>query len=315
LAMIIDPNESVDRFCRNWDGIAPYARATIVRTEGATAAKAGAKAIVTAQGELIGWLGGGCLKGAVLRAARQAIEAGAPKLIRVRPKDRIATALDLDGVELHASSCPSKGSSDVFIEPVLPKPLLAVIGASFVAQSLAAMAEPLGFELLRALAGPGNNSALQADELLRRPGIAHAYIAVATQGSGDHTALTAALATGAPYVAFVSSPAKALAMRERLLKEGVSEDRLACLRAPAGLDIGSETPAEIALAILAEIVSLRRANRYRPMAVCSPKDASAEDAHGIKKAIGGRLGGPAISRTGSPLAEDISGCSPMLTGV
>src|SRR5271165_2157997 len=221
-----DPNESVDRFCRNWDGVAPYARATIVRTEGATAAKAGAKAIVTSEGEMIGWLGGGCLRGAVLRAARQAIKAGAPKLIRVRPKEQVTAASDQDGVELHASSCPSKGSSDVFIEPVLPKPVLAVIGASFVAASLAALAEPLGFELLRAAAEPGSNSALPLDQLSRRPGIEHAYIAVATQGMGDYAALNAALGTGAGYIAFVASPAKGRAMRERLLKDGVSEGKL-----------------------------------------------------------------------------------------
>src|SRR5271166_4072239 len=135
--MIIDPNESVDRFCRNWDGAAPYVRATIIRTEGATAAKPGAKAIVTAEGKIIGWLGGACVRGAVVRAARQAIETAVPRLIRVRPKEHITTERDVDGVELHASSCPSKGSADVFIEPVMPKCPLVVIGASYVAKAIA----------------------------------------------------------------------------------------------------------------------------------------------------------------------------------
>ena len=254
-----DPNETVESYCRNWDGAAPYVRATIVRTEGATAAKAGAKAIVTAEGELIGFVGGGCLRGAVLRAASQAIRTGEPKLIRVRPKEQIMTAADADGVELHASSCPSKGASDVFIEPVVPKPPLIVIGASYVASALAELALPLGFGLIQVAATPGSNTALPLAELPRQPGLERAFIAVATQGSGDYAALNAAMATPAPYVAFVSSPAKARAMRERLKAGGFDDAALARLHAPAGLDIGSETPSEIAVAILAEIVALRRA--------------------------------------------------------
>ncbi len=261
--MSADPDETVESFCRNWNGAAPYARATIVRTEGATAAKAGAKAIVTADGELIGFVGGGCLRGAVLRAAQQAIRSGEPRLIRVRPKEQVNGGWDADGVELHPSGCPSKGTSDVFIDPVMPKPPLIVIGASYVAQALAELAAPLGFELMQVTALPGSNAALPLAELAHQPGLERAFIAVATQGSGDYAALSDALATPAPYVAFVSSPAKAQAMRERLAREGFGETSRARLHAPAGLDIGSETPAEIALAILAEIVSLRRAKADR----------------------------------------------------
>ncbi len=260
--MSADPNESVESFCRNWNGAAPYARATVVRTEGATAAKAGAKAIVTAEGELIGFLGGGCLRGAVLRAAQQAIQTGAPKLIRVRPKEQVTSGWDADGVELHPSGCPSKGSSDVFIEPVMPKPALIVIGASYVAQALAELAPQLGFEPLQ-FAAAGSNTALPLAELSSQKRLEQAFIVVATQGAGDYAALSAAIATPAPYVAFVSSPAKAQAMRERLSRESVETASLSRLHAPAGLDIGSETPAEIALAILAEIVSLRRARANR----------------------------------------------------
>ncbi|MGO8952383.1 MAG: XdhC family protein [Rhodomicrobium sp.] len=257
--MSADPNENVESFCRNWNGAAPYARATVVRTEGATAAKAGAKAIVTAEGELIGFLGGGCLRGAVLRAAQQAIQTGAPKLIRVRPKEQVTSGRDADGVELHPSGCPSKGSSDVFIEPVMPKPALIAIGSSYVAAALAELAPQLGFELTQVAAVAGSGSALPLAELASQKRLGRAFIVVATQGAGDYAALSAAMATPSPYVAFVSSPAKAQAMRERLTKEGFDGARLARLHAPAGLDIGSETPAEIALAILAEIVSLRRA--------------------------------------------------------
>ena len=227
-------------------------------TEGATAAKAGAKAIVTFEGELIGWLGGGCLRGAVLRAAQQAIQSGTPKLIRVRPKDQVNGSRDADGVELHSSNCPSKGSSEVFIEPVLPKPPLLIIGASYVAGALAEMAPPSRLrsrssdghprkQYQRCAIGAGTPGRIGARVHCR----GHARL-------GRLPALTAALATPAPYVAFVSSPKKAQSMRERLTKDGLDAASLKRLHAPAGLDIGSETPAEIAVAILAEIVSLRR---------------------------------------------------------
>jgi xanthine dehydrogenase accessory factor len=156
-SMAADPSGNVEHFCRNWDGAAPYARATIVRTEGATAAKAGAKAIVTAEGELIGWLGGGCLRGAVLRAAQQAIKSGRPKLIRVRPKEQVSADSDADGVELYPSSCPSKGSSEVFIEPVLPKPKMIIIGASYVAKALTDLAPMLGFEAIQIADAQGSH--------------------------------------------------------------------------------------------------------------------------------------------------------------
>ncbi len=254
--MKVDPNEMVERYCRNWDGATPYARATIVHTDGATAAKAGAKAVVTSDGTLIGWIGGGCIRGAVLRAARQAMDAAVPRLIRVRPKAEVAAGFDSDGVEIHPSGCPGRGRADVFIEPVMPKPPLVIIGASHTAYALADMAAGLSVEIVP-VEGGANNAILSA--LHRLHGLDHGFIVIATQGAGDHAALTAALATDTPYVAFIASRAKVAAIRERLAAEGVSEAALARLRSPAGLSIGAKTPAEIAIAVLAEIISLRQA--------------------------------------------------------
>ncbi len=254
--MTADPNEHVESYCRNWNGVTPYARVTIVRTQGATAAKAGAKAVVTAEGELIGWIGGGCLRGSVLRAAREAIDAAAPRLIRVRPREDISAPQDADGVALYASGCPGKGGADVFIEPVMPKPPLIVVGHSQVGQALAELAPGLGFDLV--LIG-GEGRASQFPELSGKPGLERGFIVIATQGSGDHAALKAALSSAAPYVACIASRAKAEALREKLAAEGVSGDALARLRAPAGLDIGARTPSEIAVSIMAEIIAMRSA--------------------------------------------------------
>lgn len=253
--MTADPDEIVERYCRNWDGLMPYARATIVHTVGATAAKAGAKAVVTFDGELIGWIGGGCLRGAVLRAAREAMNAGAPRLIRVRPKEEIHTRQDHDGVELHPNGCPGKGRADIFIEPVMPKPPLIVIGTSHIARAVCELAAGLNVKLVPM--GSGENSPPLAG-LRERPGLERGFIVVATQGSGDHAALMSALATDAPYIAFIASRAKAETLRERLAADGVPETSLARLRAPAGLKIGAKTPAEIAISVLAEIISFRQ---------------------------------------------------------
>jgi xanthine dehydrogenase accessory factor len=248
--MTTDPNKTVEDYCRNWDGVTPYVKATIVHTEGATAAKPGAKAVVTSSGELIGWIGGGCLRGAVLRAARQAMDATAPKLIRVRPKEDVAAPRDADGVELYPSGCPSKGRADVFIEPVLPKPPLVVIGASQIAQAVADLGACLNVRIVTA----GADLALN-----KQAGLERGFIVIATQGAGDLAALKAALAANALYVSFVGSASKVRTLRERLRADGVPEPSLARLRGPAGLDIGAKTPAEIAISILAEIIQLRRA--------------------------------------------------------
>jgi len=253
--MSLDPNDTVDRYCRDWDGVTPYARATIVHTQGATAAKPGAKAVITSDGDMIGWIGGGCIRGAVLRAARQAIDAASPRLIRVRPKEQIAAQRDSDGVELHASGCPGKGHADVFIEPVMPKPPLVIIGASHTAQALAEMAGGVGLDCVP-LGRAADEAALST--LADRPGIGRGFIVIATQGSGDYAALQHALTTDAPYIAFVGSRAKAAALRERLAADGLSESVLARLRSPAGLPIRAKTPAEIAVAIIAEIISIRQ---------------------------------------------------------
>ena len=253
--MIVDPNETVERYCRDWDGRTPYARATIVHTQGMTAAKAGAKAVVTAAGELIGWIGGGCMRRAVMQAARQAMDTAAPRLIRVRPREEISAERDPDGVELHASGCPSKGRAEIFIEPIMPKPPLVIIGQSGIARALADLAASLDVEVI---ACSGWNRAAPASDWQGHAQLSQGFIIIATQGAGDTSALTAALQTDAPYIAFIASRAKAKAMRDRLATEGIPESALARLHSPAGLDIGARTASEIAIAILAEIICMRR---------------------------------------------------------
>ena len=120
-----------------------FVLATVVRTVAATAAKAGAKAIIRADGTIhSGWIGGGCARGAVLRAARDAIEDGQSRLVSVQPEDMLAelgvsAGSEREGVQFARNMCPSKGTMDIFIEPMLPSPAIVILGSSPVAVALA----------------------------------------------------------------------------------------------------------------------------------------------------------------------------------
>ncbi len=237
---------------------------TVVRTENATSAKAGAKAILTEGGEWIGYVGGACVKGAAERTAREALSAGAPKLIRVKPKENVVEQLDTDGVELHKSSCPSGGTVELFIEPTLTAPRCIICGNSPVAAALVALLNAMGYRTIHAAPVNDAHASSSADLYVASYdfgdiGISHRdFIVVATQGTRDREALRAALESDAHFVAFVGSRRKADALKAALGEKGLPADRIERLRAPAGLDIGAIEPEEIAISIIGDIVRSRR---------------------------------------------------------
>jgi xanthine dehydrogenase accessory factor len=229
----------------------PFAFATIVRTAGATAAKPGAKALLSADGTIVhGWLGGGCTRGAVRRAAVEALQSGTPQLISVAPEDLLAEkgiepGDTVDGTHFARNGCPSRGTVDIFIEPCLPMPELVVIGTSPVAQALSMLAPQFHWSV---------SSAVAQDE-----GAPQTFIVIATQGQGDLDALKSALSVDAAFVAFVGSGRKFAALAEKLHAAGVGPAKIQAVHAPAGLDLGAVTPEEIALSILAQLIRVRRA--------------------------------------------------------
>ncbi|MEZ5668291.1 MAG: XdhC family protein [Alphaproteobacteria bacterium] len=236
---------------------------TVVRTALATSAKAGAKAVVTADGTVHGFVGGGCVTGAVRRVALEAIGGGEPRLIRVKPKDEVAAAVDTDGVELHRSSCPSGGTVDLFLEPMSQPPRIAVCGASPVALALCRLARAMGNQVIAATLAEDRAKVADADRWVEgvaldglRPRDA---AVVVTQGKRDREALLAALGSAAGYVGMVGSRTKIGKLRAQIA-DAVPAERLAALRGPAGIAIGAIDPEEIALAILAEIIAVRRAD-------------------------------------------------------
>ena len=246
----------------------PFALATVVRTVSLTAAKAGAKAVISADGAISGgWIGGGCARGAVLKAAREALADGRTRLVSVQPGDlleehHVAAGELRDGILYAKNSCPSQGTMDVFIEPVLPRPQLFVCGASPVAVAMADLARRMGF-FVGVCAPAADHAAFgETDRLVDGFAVpedcVRPFVVIATQGRGDSVALKGAMKSSARYVAFVGSRKKAAALKLEMSESGISAERLAELHAPAGLDLGAITPEEIALSIVAQMVEARR---------------------------------------------------------
>lgn len=261
-----------------------FALATVVRTVSVTAAKAGAKGIIKSDGTIVaGWIGGGCARGAVLKAAREALADGQPRLISVQPEDLmgdlgVKPGDERDGVTFFKNACPSKGTMDIFVEPVLPRPHLAIFGASPVAMALAGLGRQFGYHV--SIAAPAGDFAIlpEADDVADGFVIGPSehgkrYVIVSTQGKGDEAALRAALDAEAEFIGFVGSRRKIRSLKDRFLATGADPSRLERVKAPVGLDIGAITPDEIALSILAEIVAIRRGKQRAALKVMEQETA------------------------------------------
>ncbi len=226
----------------------PFVLATVVRAERPTSARPGAKAIVTADGNFVGFVGGTCVRPAVRRESLRALADGTPRLLRISPDRPPEGAETEEGVLEEHMACVSGGALDIHLDPYLPSRRLLLAGSSPIVDSLAALGETLGMDVR--IGAPEEDLAEAATG---------AFVVVAGHGEGEWEALKAGLAGGsARYVGLVASPRRAAAVRDRLSGMGLSAAEIARLHSPAGLDIGAETPGEIALSILAQIVEDRQ---------------------------------------------------------
>ena len=241
----------------------PFAVVTVVRTADATSAKAGAKALVTASGEILGHVGGGCVQGAVCSAAAGALKSGTVATIRVKPSGEVTSAFDTDGTPLHKSGCPSGGTIELLIEPYAPPPAVVVAGASPVAAAIGRIAHVTGYRVIHAALAEDHGLIADAVRVvdgfdLAPLGLAEQdFVIIAAQGKRDLEALRAALLSPAAYVAMVASGRKARTLLDRLRDEGIDKTLLSRLKSPAGLDLGGVDPEEIAVSVIAEIVQTR----------------------------------------------------------
>lgn len=257
-----------------------FAMATVVRYEAPVSGKPGDKAIIFSDGEVWGWIGGGCAKPAVVKEALKALKDGRPRLLRISP-----SSSKEEGIVAYNMTCHSGGALDVYIEPVLPKPHILIMGRSPVGRTLARLAKVVNYTV--SVAAPDASQATYPDadrvqsllDLSELKIGSQTFIVVSTQGESDEEALENALRTDASYVAFVASKAKAAKVLQHLSERGIGAERLRRVKAPAGLNIGAGSPEEIAVSILAEIVQVSRARKSQQSEtpVSPPKLGEAKD--------------------------------------
>ena len=224
----------------------PFALATVVWRQGPSSGQQGSRAIITAAGELHGWIGGACAEPVVIREAQQVITEGVPRLLLLGTPDQFGAAVP-DGMTVVPIACQSEGALEVYIEPVLPAPHLVVVGRSPMVATLAELSRVLGWRTT--VLDRGAFSAADADE--------SSMVVVATQGHGDEDAVEQAAAARPAYLGLVGSARRGAAVLGYLRDRGVPQDQLDRVRVPAGLDLGRTSHREIAVAILAELVQLR----------------------------------------------------------
>ena len=244
----------------------PFVTASVVRFQAPISGKPGDKAIIFADGKMWGWIGGGCAQPVVIKEALKALADGQPRLVRISP-----SAASEDGIVDYTMTCHSGGTLDIYIEPVLPKPHILILGRSPVAQTLARLGKAIHYRISVVAPGADREQFPDVDLLqtdLNLDGLKitrETFIVVSTQGEADEEALEQAARTSAEHLAFVASKAKAQKVLEYLREAGVPSERVSQIRAPAGLDIRAASPEEIAVSILAEIVQLKGA-RAKPVA-------------------------------------------------
>jgi xanthine dehydrogenase accessory factor len=228
----------------------PFVTATVVRAQHPTSVRAGDSAIVLGDGTIEGFVGGACAETSVRLQALRALETGEPLLLRIVP-DEGDEAAGAEGAIVVHNDCLSGGALEIFLEPRLPAPRIAVVGETPIGFALASLGKLLGYDVVVSAGVPE----LSDD----------AALVVASHGRDEERALAAALDAGVPYVGLVASRKRGEAIRQELRDLGVPPERLAELRTPAGLAIHATTAEEIALSILAEIVSAR----HEPPAVAA----------------------------------------------
>ena len=234
----------------------PFVHATVVRAQEPTSARAGDDAIVLSDGSIEGFVGGQCAEGSVRTAALGTLTDGKALLLRVLPEGQ-SPFPDSPGARVVVNPCLSGGALEIFLEPRLPAPLVHVVGETPVSQAVAALAAALGHEVSRT--GPPSRATA---------------VVVSSLGRAEEDAIRAALDAGVGYIGLVASPRRGA---EVLATMGLTEVDRARVKSPAGLWIGARTAEEIALSIMAEIVSAIRLGGLAVEAPQPPAPAQALD--------------------------------------
>jgi xanthine dehydrogenase accessory factor len=247
----------------------PFTMATVVWRRAPSSGHVGSKALIHVDGSVEGWLGGACAQPTVVREAQAAIADGRPRLLFLGQPDELDRRA-ADGMVTVPMACESDGALEVYLKPILPRPQVVVVGRSPAVFTLAALARALEWDVA-VIDDGGDPGAHPFPELVRTTldlsessgiGIgSESAIVVATQGHYDDLALEAALATDAGYIGLVATDKRAAATVALLRDRGLGDEQLLRIVAPAGLDLGRIDNAEIAVAVLADLVARRAAGQ------------------------------------------------------
>lgn len=227
---------------------AAYVHARVVLAEKPTSAKPGAEALVLHDGTIEGFVGGACAESTVRAQALTLLDSGDTLLLRITPTPEEPR---VGSLTVH-NPCLSGGTLEIFLEPVIPAPLVVVVGETPIARAVLSLVGPMGHE------GHAWNGSLPLDA---------AAVVIASHGRDEEEAIAAALRAGVPYVGLVASRKRGDAVLGSIDMCGSMKSRV---HTPAGLDIGARTPGEIALSILAEIIATRPRPSGRPTVEGAP---------------------------------------------
>lgn len=268
-------NEWITQAARLQSADQPFALVTVLSAQAPTSGKAGDKAVVTPDGQIHGWIGGGCAQPAVIKTVRRALLDGQPRKIRIAPSDESAER-DLGDVLEFGMACHSGGTLELFIDPIMPSATLTVVGDSPVARALVGLAPRVGLRVAVVAQGaqavdfPDADTVLDSDDAAAVSArLSSPFVVVATQGRRDLQGLKAALALQPQGLWFVASARKAGVLLDSLVASGEDPAAVARIVAPAGEFIGAQTPEEIALSVLTSVVAARRG--HEPQAAAASR--------------------------------------------
>lgn len=289
-------NEWITQAARLQANDKPFALVTVLRAQAPSSGKVGDKAVVTPDGQIHGWIGGGCSQPAVIKTVRRALLDGQARIIRISPSEARAER-ELDDLLEFGMACHSGGTLELFIDPILPSVTLTVVGDSPVARALVSLAPRVGFRVAvvaqdaQAQEFADADTVLSSDDALsvKAQLSSTPFVVVATQGRRDLQGLKAALALQPQGLWFVSSARKARVLLDTLVASGEDPAAVARIVAPAGESIGAQTPEEIALSVLTSVVAARR--RRDPQVV----DCADAEPTTVGVALAGAQAAPASS--------------------
>jgi xanthine dehydrogenase accessory factor len=247
-----------------------FALATVVWRQAPSSGHQGARAIVTADGQMHGWIGGACAEPVVIREAQRAIEDRSPRLVLLGAPDQFGDVPD--GMMFVQMSCQSEGALQLYIEPVLPSPHLVVVGRSPMAATLAELASGVGWRA----------DLVDVADFKTAHVSSKTVVVVATQGHGDEEAVEQAVSAGPAFVGLVASRKRGESILGYLADRGVSPELLERVRVPVGIDLGHTSHPEIAVSVLAELVELRAKGVLdpEPVTTMSPEPIVHHHDHG-----------------------------------